>query len=115
MFEFIKMMVEEPPTADHYKLLCSIYNYLTLLVFNRIENKIELMKYIDYVLPHLKFRVGAPHFVYHLCFNNKLLVDDEELVKKIISAIISALEQFGINDYERSLLMYTFRSLVFFN
>jgi hypothetical protein len=38
------------------------------------------MKYIPYVLPHLSLRVGADNFLYEVCVNNKLLVNNEALV-----------------------------------
>lgn len=81
IFDYIKMVKEEPTTEDHYRLLCSIYNYLTLLVFNNIENKQHMMQYIRLVLPHLEYRVGTPQFIYHVCYNNKLLINDEPFVR----------------------------------
>lgn len=43
--------------------MLSIYNYLTLLVFNNLECKLELMKYIDIVLIHVPFGVGACNYI----------------------------------------------------
>jgi hypothetical protein len=73
------------------------------------------MQYIRLVLPHLQYRVGASQFIYNICFNNKILVSDEELVKDIAEAIISACGLFSIDDYERSSLLFSLRSLVLFN
>lgn len=115
IFDYIKMVKEEPATEDHYRLLCSIYNYLTLLVFNNIENKQHMMQYIRLVLPHLEYRVGTPQFIYHVCYNNKLLINDEPFVREIVEAIIKACHKFPINDYERSNLIFTFRAMAMFN
>ncbi len=57
------------------------------------------MPYIESVLPHLKYKVGAPYFIYHICFNNKLLVNTPDLVKKIMDGIVSAIEIYSIDDY----------------
>jgi hypothetical protein len=118
IFEYIKLTTDKPEVIGneyHYRLLRSIYNYLTLLVFNNLENKQHLMQYIPLVLPHLKCRVGTPHFIYNICYNNKILVNDEVLVQKIINGIIEGLTKFSIDDYERSNLLFAFRGLVMFN
>lgn len=118
IFEYIKLTTAKPEVIEHeshYRLLRSIYNYLTLLVFNNLENKQHLMQYIPLVLPHLRCRVGTPHFIYNICSNNKILVNDEQLVEKIVNGIIEGLKEFTVDDFERSNLLFTFRGLVMFN
>jgi hypothetical protein len=115
IFSYIERITEEPRTNEQRWLLFAIYNYLTLLVFNNLENKQHLMPYIRLVLPHLKYRVGAAQFIYNICYNNKILVNSEDLVKEIIEAIIEACGKFSIEDYERSSLLFSLRGLVFFN
>ena len=65
----------------HKKLLRSIYQYLTLLCFNNLEAKQCLMQYIPDILPHLRKNVWADSFIYEVCKNNQILINDEELVK----------------------------------
>lgn len=73
------------------------------------------MQYIKLVLPHLKYRVGVPQFIYNICFNNKILVNSEDLVRTIVEAIVAACGEFSIDDYERSNLLFSLRGLVLFN
>lgn len=115
MFTYIKRIKEGLLTEDQRWLLLSIYNYLTLLVFNNLENKQRLLGDIKWVLPHLKYKVGAPQFIYNICFNNKILVNNEPLVRDIAEAIIAACGEFTIDDYERSNLLHSLRGLVMFN
>lgn len=115
IFSYIERITEAPRTREQRWLLFAIYNYLTLLVFNNLENKQHLMQYIRLVLPHLQYRVGAAQFIYNICFNNKILVNSEDIVKEIVEAIITACGNFSIDDYERSSLLFSLRGLVFFN
>jgi len=48
------------------------------------------MKYIPDVLPHLSLKVGADNFLYEVCVNNKLLVNNEALVSQIIDGALDA-------------------------
>ena len=42
------------------------------------------------LLPHLKRRVGAANFLYHVCLNNKMLIADTALVRIIIDGALEA-------------------------
>ncbi len=46
------------------------------------------MHYIPDVLPHLSKKVGAANFIYEVSINNKLLVNNQELVVKIIDGAL---------------------------
>jgi len=48
------------------------------------------MKYIPDILPHLSLKVGADNFLYEVCVNNKLLVNNEGLVSQIIDGALDA-------------------------
>ncbi len=48
------------------------------------------MKYIPDILPHLSLKVGADNFLYEVCVNNKLLVNNEVLVNEIIDGALNA-------------------------
>lgn len=48
------------------------------------------MKYIPNILPHLNKRVGAASFLYEVCINNKILVNNEELVNIIIDGALNS-------------------------
>ena len=85
LLSYIKTVgAKDIPTELHRKLLFSIYQYLTMLCFNNLEAKQILMDYIPDILPHLGKKVGASNFLYEVCVNNKLLVNNEEIVSLII-------------------------------
>lgn len=46
------------------------------------------MEFVPYILPHLKRRVGAANFLYHVSFDNKLLISNTSLVKLIIDGAL---------------------------
>ena len=48
------------------------------------------MEFIPDFLPHLSQKVGADNFLYEVCVNNKLLVNNQELVSKIIDGALYA-------------------------
>ena len=91
LVNYIKLVGKNPITFEiHRRLLFSIYQYLTLLCFNNMKAKHILMKYIPDVLLHLDKRVGAASFLYEVCINNKILVNNDELVKKIFDHALAA-------------------------
>jgi len=92
-----------------------------------------LMKYIPDVLKHLNKKVGAASFLYEVCINNKLLVNNQELVFTILDQSLNACthlevyEQIGgvisnvlsddlsINlDYEKCRILYSLRGVLLF-
>ena len=86
LLKYIQIVGDNDFSDIHFKLLRSIYQYLTLLCFNNLESKQIMIPYIPDVLPHLKKQVGAAAFIYTVCRDNKLLVSNEELVTQIIEA-----------------------------
>jgi hypothetical protein len=48
------------------------------------------MTYVELILPHLKRRVGAANFLYQVTLNNKMLISNTSLVKKIIDGALEA-------------------------
>ena len=49
-----------------------------------------LMRFIPDILKHLNKKVGASSFIYEVCINNKLLVNNEQLVNTILEGALSA-------------------------
>lgn len=88
------MSTEENIPQNHRQLLCSIFQYLTLLCFSNLEAKQTLMEYIPGILPFLKKKVGAAAFICEICKNNKLLVNNEEIVELIIDAALDSCMSF---------------------
>ena len=58
-----------------------------------------LMKYIPDILKHLTKRVGASSFLYEVCINNKLLVNNEEIVTMIFDQALGACVKLGTDEY----------------
>ncbi len=133
LINYIKLIGDSMITEIHRRLLFSIYQYLTLLCFNNMKAKHILMKYIPDVVKHLNKKVGAASFLYEVCINNKLLVNNEELVSTILDKALSACtsleiyEQVGgvianvlsddvhINlDYEKCRILYSLRGVLLF-
>jgi hypothetical protein len=92
------------------------------------------MEYIPFIIPHLNKRVGAASFLYEVCINNKILVNNEQLVQQIIEGALNScieLEQeeliHGIvsnainhdlnlnNNFEKSRILYCLRGVLIFN
>jgi hypothetical protein len=87
---YIRLVGDKPLNKIHRRILFSIYHYLALLCFNNLEGKQKLMEYVLDVIPHLKRRVGAANFLYHVTLNNKNLIANTGLVAKIIDGALEA-------------------------
>jgi hypothetical protein len=93
-----------------------------------------LMKFIPDILPHLPLKVGADNFLYEVCVNNKLLVNNEVLVSQIIEGALNACiklnehEIFGAliservdkhfirhTDYEKGKILHSLRGILLYN
>lgn len=101
---YIRLVGDRPLNKIHRRILFSIYHYMALLCFNNLEGKQKLMEYIVDVLPHLKKRVGAANFLYHVTLNNKNLIANTGLVAKIIDGALEACIELDKEDpsYEAS-------------
>ena len=118
----------------HRCVLFSIYQYLTLLCFNNLEVKQVLMEFLPDILPHLSKKVGAANFLYEVSVNNKLLINNDELVDLIVDQSLEACialsnedivkttffgKEFNPNDnpndYEKSKILYALRGILIFN
>lgn len=88
LMSYIKLIGNNPITEIHRKILFAIYQYLALLCFNNLEAKQKLMGYVPLILPHLKRRVGAANFLYHVTLNNKMLISNYGMVRQIIDGAL---------------------------
>lgn len=130
---YIQLVGDNPLSEIHRKILFAIYQYLALLCFNNLESKQKLMEYVPFILPHLKRRVGAANFLYHVCLNNKMLISNTALVRQIIDGALEACieldkEEFVThyilkddkemlihNNYEKSQIIYALRGILLLN
>ena len=83
-------MKDKDMSEIHRWLIFSIFQYLTLLCFNNTKAKHLFMNYISDILPYLTKRVGAPSFLYEVCINNKILVNNFELVEMIFDGALNS-------------------------
>ena len=104
LMTYIRMVGDNPPNPLHRKILFAIYHYLALLCFNNLEGKQRLMEYIPDILPHLKYRVGAANFLYHVSLNNKMLVSHTGMVRRIIDGALEACILLDEEDKEQTSL-----------
>ena len=56
------------------------------------------MEYIPDILAHLPLKLGAENFLYEVCVNNKLLVNNEGLVSQIIEGALEACIKLNENE-----------------
>ena len=135
LLKYIKIVGSNDFGDIHFKLLRSIYQYLTLLCFNNLESKQIMINYIPDILPHLKKKVGASVFLYTVCWDNKLLISNEELIIQIIDACLGVCVEEGfkfvlfnllssvnksspitdLKDYEKSGIFYALRGILLFH
>lgn len=134
LLNYIRIMREKELSEVHRWLLFSIFQYLTLLCFNNTKAKHLFMNCILDILPYLTKRVGAASFLYEVCINNKILVNNAEMVETIFDralgscivleneeidhgAVSKVLEQDLriYNNFEKSRILYSLRSLLIFN
>ena len=94
------------------------------------------MEFIPDILPYLKRQVGAAAFISEICKNNKILVNNEEVVTSIIEASLESCldldrailfanlitkhsnqsdEVIENKDYEKSLILQSFKGILIFN
>lgn len=134
LIEYIKIIGNQQLPEIHRWLLFSIYQYLTLLCFNNMKAKHLFMQYIPDILVHLNKKVGASSFLYEVCINNKILVNNEELVSMIFEKALTSMtelereevehgivsiamkEDHTVNyGFEKSRILHSLRGLLIFN
>ncbi len=90
LLEYIKMISPKTATPLQKKILAVVYLYLSLLSYNNSQAKQILMHSLVWVIPHLKLKVGAENLIYHVSVNNKLLINNEEIIPQIIDGVLEA-------------------------
>ena len=89
LISYIHIMRDKEISETHRWLLFSIFQYLTLLCFNNTKAKHLFINYIPDFLPYLTQRVGAASFLYEVCINNKILVNNQQIVEQIYDGALS--------------------------
>jgi len=90
LLSYIRIMRDKEITEVHRWLLFSIFQYLTLLCFNNTKAKHIFMNHIGDILPFLTKRVGAASFLYEVCINNKILVNNFDSVETIFDGALNS-------------------------
>ena len=106
----------QEPTTDYLPMraLHAAYNFLTVLVWNNIDNKKELENILQISQCHLKYNVGCVDFFKTMYVNNKKLVKKSD-IKPIIEQIIGYANDLQITKYLKSKLLDFLRIAVIFD
>jgi len=88
---------------------------LTLLIWNHMDNKMELAKYKGFMYHHIHMNVGVVDFLRELFTNNKPLLFSEREIPIIIGHIISACDKVRNALFYKSKLLDFLRVLLVFN
>ncbi|CAD8053653.1 unnamed protein product [Paramecium sonneborni] len=114
ILNFIQMFV---PTLSeiYWKLLHACYDYLTLIIWNHMENKIALSKYKESMYPHLQYNVGIIDFLKALFANNKPLIYSQREIPNILQIILKQCDGQSLGNYYKSKLLDFLRIILIFN
>lgn len=96
------------------RALHAAYNFLTVLIWNNIDNKKELENILKIAECHLSYNVGCIDFFKQMYTNNKKLVKKSE-IKPIIELVIDHANNLPITSYLKSKLMDFLRIAVIFD
>ena len=96
------------------RALHAAYNFLTVLIWNNIDNKKELENILKIAECHLSYNVGCIDFFKQMYTNNKKLVKKSE-IKPIIELVIDHANNLPITSYLKSKLMHFLRIAVIFD
>lgn len=92
-----------------------IYYYLTVLVWNSLECKNEIVEYLPVVKRQLQFRVGAIDLMRELFDNNPGLIYNHGLFQEIVVTVLSHLSKEEQLDYYSSKMLDMLRSTLYYN
>ncbi|KAM3147677.1 hypothetical protein pb186bvf_000005 [Paramecium bursaria] len=114
LIEYIRLFNFGLPVI-YWKLLSGIYNYLTLLIWNHMENKMALAKSKDLMITQLDKNVGVIDFLKVLFTNNKPLLFSEREIPNILDKVLLICNSINYNQYYKSKLFEFLRVLLIFN
>jgi hypothetical protein len=117
ILSFIKIMQKVEKENQEFPMLAlhASYNFLTVLVWNNIENKNELEAFLGEAEEHLAINVGCIDFFQEMYKNNKKLVIKTD-VSRIVSKIIQLANKLDINEYyHKSKLLDFLRNIIIFD
>lgn len=103
----IKFLVnmEEVPTGElARKLMYVIYYYLTLLVWNSLECKNEIVEYLPVIKRQLLFQVGAIDLLRELFDNNPGLLYNHTLFEEIVETVLNHIANKPVDFYSSKML-----------
>ena len=113
--EFLEVMNPLPSTYElAVRALNASYNFLTVLVWNNIDNKKELEFILRVAEPHLKENVGCIDFFKQMYTNNKKLVKSKDIAS-VIEKVIEYANDWALNKFQKSKLLDFLRIAVIFD
>ena len=87
------------------KVLNSCYNYLTMLCWNHLENKLDLIKHKQVMYNHIQYNIGCIEFFREIFSNNKNMLASEREVATVAELAIKYANLTPINQYYKSKLL----------
>ncbi|CAD8049274.1 unnamed protein product [Paramecium sonneborni] len=117
LLNFIQKFNIDYPTI-YWKLLHSIYDFLTILIWNNSENKQVIMnnkQLIQSLEQHLKFNIGTIDFLKALYADNKALLYSEREMTFILQSVVPVCNDLSINNYFKSKTLDFIKALLLSN
>lgn len=104
-----------PQGETSAKLLHLCFIFLTNIIANNQDNKLELLPHIEPMKVHLPHNVGVIDFFKELYDNNKNMLYNEKEINTLTKRICEIINSLDDSSFYRSKLLDFFRCLIFFN
>lgn len=115
VLEYIKNCGDMPAEKISAKLLHLCFIFLTNIITNNQDNKLEMLPHIEPMKVFLAYNVGVIDFFKEMYDNNKNMLYNEREVHSLTSQICEIINSLPETSFYRSKLLDFFRCLIFFN
>lgn len=96
-------------------MLQACYDYLTILIWNHMETKLQISRYKNAIYKHIKYNVNSIEFLKVLFVNNKVLLYSESEINTILQLVLVTCNSLGLDKYLKSKTLDFLRVIVIFN
>lgn len=115
ILHYVRSCTELPEGETSAKLLHLCFIFLTNIIINNQDNKLEMLPYVEPMKAHLPYNVGVIDFFKELYDNNKNLLYNEKEINSLTKCICDIINRLPDDSFYRSKLLDFFRCLIFFN
>jgi inositol 1,4,5-triphosphate receptor type 1/inositol 1,4,5-triphosphate receptor type 3 len=91
--------------------LNSCYRFLALLIWNNLQNKLEITFDMKLAYQHMMTVSYCVDFVREMFHNNKVLLYNEKQVTQVVKSVCKSLKSLPKDSYQRAKLMDLLRVL----